>query len=89
MLDKMAPKEKKRKEEPIRVSKHEAGAFPKLLLLFSLIAMIVAVVDYFNIYTIPKIWLNGLLLLAGLWLFFAGASAGIKEKRHSELKKYL
>ena len=63
--------------------------FPKILMLFGLIVFVIAIIDYFNFYNLPKIVVDIILLISGLWLFKLGLARGFYKKRKEVLKRYL
>jgi len=83
---------KDRAKEPIVPhvpKKEEPHFFPRLLFLFSLILVAAAVVDYFAFYPLPRILLQGLLLLAGIWCFMLALEKRWYERRKHILKRYI
>ena len=65
------------------------GVFPKISLVFSIVIIVLALLDYLSVYILSDAWLVGLLLLTGVWLFFQSMSIGFTRKRNEILKKYI
>lgn len=63
--------------------------FPKLTILFSLAVITAAVISLFNVFPLPKLGADIILLLAGLWLLKVGIEKGFYGKRKEVLKKYI
>ncbi len=63
--------------------------FPKLLIVFSFLFILIAVNSYFNFYKLPKIVADAALLLAGLWLFKISIEKGFYKRRKEILKRYI
>lgn len=86
----MAKEEKEKPEVKIEKPKEEKETFfPKLLILFSLVVIAAAVIDYFKFYQMPKPALDIILLLAGLWMLKVGVEKGFYRKRKEIFKKYI
>lgn len=83
------PKPEKKVKAPEVHKEKKPHFFPKLSLLFSLIIMAVAVIDYFNFYQIPKLAIDLILLVAGLWLLKVSIAKGFYKRRKEILKKYI
>jgi uncharacterized membrane protein HdeD (DUF308 family) len=80
----MTEKEKKAVEIP---EKHHN--YPKVMLLGGLIIAVVALISLFNWFNLPKTTMDILLLIAGLWLLFAGLAKGMYKQRKEKLKEYI
>lgn len=63
--------------------------FPRLLIVFGIILVAVSITSYLKIYNFPKLALEILLLLAGLWMFQIGIKKGFYHKRKEIFKKYI
>ncbi len=82
--------EKKNKVvRPIVRKEKSHPIFPKGLILFSLVMIGVAIADYLNYYSIPREALDGLLLVAGLWMLKIGIAIGFYNKHHEIIKRYV
>ena len=79
----------KKVEKAVSPTKKEKSYFPKLTFLFGLILIVIAVVRFFNWYSINNLTVNILLVLAGLWIFFLGLSHGFEKQRKDLFKKYI
>ena len=62
---------------------------PKLVLLFGVLLMVIAVVDYYKYFIIDARIIDLLLLLAGLWLIKIAFEHGLYKRRKELLKKYI
>ncbi len=62
---------------------------PKLVLLFGVLLIAAAVIDYFKYFIIDERIIDLLLLLAGLWLIKIAFEHGLYKRRKELLKKYI
>lgn len=62
---------------------------PKLVLLFGVLLIAAAVIDYFKYFIIDARIIDLLLLLAGLWLIKIAFEHGLYKRRKELLKKYI
>lgn len=69
--------------------KEKQRFFPKLLILFGLVAIVLAVVNFFNLLVIPELVINTALLLAGVWMLKISIERGFYKKRKEIFKKYI
>ncbi len=65
------------------------GFFPFLSLIFALVVIAVAIVDYFKVYSVPSLWFDVVLFLAGLKLLYWGVERGFEHRRKEMFKKYI
>ena len=81
----------KLKEPPVQhvQKKEELHFFPRLLFLFSLVLVAVGIIDYLGVYVFPRMFLQGLLLVAGIWCFMLALEKGWYERRKHILKRYI
>ena len=91
MLAKMASSKPQPAPVPVRAVPVQTKVhfFPSLTLLFALVLIAVAVIDYFKIYSIPLLVMDVVLLLAGLKLLYWGVEKGYAKRRKELLKKYI
>mgnify|MGYP000162096650 CR=1 FL=1 len=75
-------------KEPAEVPEKDSF-FPKILLIFSILLITLAIVNFFNLFVLPELVANIALLLAGLWMLKLGVGMGVYKKRTGKLKKYL
>lgn len=68
-------------------SKHHY--FPRLRIFFGILLIVIAVVDYLQYYTLPKIVIDAILLIAGLWMLYISFEKGFYKRRKEVLKKYI
>ncbi|MBT4935732.1 hypothetical protein HN734_00710 [Candidatus Woesearchaeota archaeon] len=90
----MAKKEKKERKDkkpemkvPKQPKKHRN--FPRFLFLFGVCISVVAIVNYFQWYVFPQIFIDGLLVLAGIWMILLALAKGSYKHRKEVLKKYI
>ncbi|MBI2572583.1 hypothetical protein HYV86_01875 [Candidatus Woesearchaeota archaeon] len=74
---------------PVASSVSKSSSFPSLTLLFAVVVIAVAVVDYFKIYTIPPLAIDVVLLVSGLKLLYWGVEKGFEKRRKEMFKKYI
>ncbi len=80
----------KNKEEIPKVKPEEKKKFfPKLTILLSLVIIAAAVLSLFNIFQFPKLVIDIVLLLIGLWLLKLGIGKGFYGRRKEIIKKYI
>ena len=91
MLVKMAKKKqpKKKKKVPQTPKKEKHSYFPKFLIVFSLIVIVLALNNFFEWYVLPDYVVSVILLISGLWMFKIGLGKGMYNKRHEIIKKYI
>ena len=92
MWDKMAKTKKTTPKVETKIEKpsvEKASYFPKILMLFGIFLIAVAVVRYLNFYQIPDIAVDILFLLAGIWMLKLGVEKGFYMRRKNILKKYI
>ena len=70
-------------------TKNKPHYFPKLLFLFGVILVGLAVVDYFKYLMINSRIIDAILVLAGLWMIKIALSKGSYNRRKAVLMKYL
>lgn len=91
--EKPVPEVKKKPEVKVEKPKKEKTKvkFPKGRLLGGLLFIVVALVDYFGWggLGIPRIVIDVLLLLSGLWLIKVGMGTAYSKRRRELLKKYI
>jgi len=85
---------KEKKEKPVKIEKpkvEKKSYFPKLLMIFSIVLIVVAVNDYFRwlVFPMMELWVDILLLLAGLWMLRISIATGFSKKRKEIFKKYI
>lgn len=96
MLVKMAKmaKQKKpiasapKKVEVPKVAK-KPSYFPKIRALFGVVLVAVAVIDYFNFYSLSRQNFNILLFLAGIYLIYLAFTSSLAKKRKEFAKKFI
>ncbi len=74
---------------PTMQATKSASVFPFLTLLFALVVIAAAVVDYFKVYVLPPLAIDVILLLAGLKLLYWGVERGFEKKRKEMFKRYI
>jgi hypothetical protein len=83
----------KKKEEKLEIKpgkpEEKKKFFPKLTILFSLILIVAAVLSFFGIFQFPKLAIEIILLLAGLWMLKLGIGKGFYGRRKEILKRYI
>lgn len=89
MSVRMAKEKPIRAEAPVVHKEVKPQFFPRLLFLFSIALIIIAVVNYLQFYTLPMKVLEGLLLVAGIWMFMLALEKGWYERRKHILKRYI
>ncbi len=83
------PKAEKKVKAPEVHKEKKPSFFPKLLMVFSLLLIVVAVVDYLDFYQIPKLAIDIIILFAGLWILKISIEKGFYKKRKEIFKKYI
>tara|TARA_B100000315_G_C14528327_1_gene564909 strand:- start:1199 stop:1474 length:276 start_codon:yes stop_codon:yes gene_type:complete len=91
MVEKPKPEvKKKEKSKPeIKPKKEKKHYFPKLLILFGLVLAALSIISYLKYYNVPRLVLEIVSLLAGLWFIKIGISKGFYKKRKEIFKKYI
>lgn len=82
-------KEVKKPEVKIEKPKEKSHFFPKLLMGFGLVLVVLPVLSFLGIYSLPKLIGEIFLLLAGLWILKLSFEKGFYRKRKEVLKKYI
>jgi hypothetical protein len=83
------PKTEKKVKAPEVHKEKKPSFFPKPLIVFSLLLIVVAVVDYIDFYKIPRLAIDIIILFAGLWMLKMGVAGGFYKKRKEIFKKYI
>jgi hypothetical protein len=81
-------KEKIKPEIKVPPSSHKSY-FPKFMMFFGIALVAVAVLDYLNFFSLPKLAVDIIILISGLWIFKLGIANGIYKKRKEVLKRYI
>ena len=93
MLIKMAkekqPKPKKKVEVPQTHKEEKHSYFPRLLIVYSLIVIVIALNHFFNWYSFPSYVTTVILLISGLWMLKIGVAKGFYGRRKEIFKKYI
>ena len=89
MAKEKQPKPKKKIEIPQTPKKEKHSYFPRLLIWFSLIVIVLALNNFFKWYVLPDYVVSVILLISGLWMFQIGLGKGMYNKRHEIIKKYI
>ena len=64
--------------------------FPKKRLLYGILLLAVGIADYLHIGpTVPKIVLNILLVLSGIWFLLLSIDSASSKRRRALMKKYI
>lgn len=82
-------KEVRKPEVKAEKPKEKSHFFPKLLMGFGLVLVVLAVLSFLGIYSLPKLVLDIILLLAGLWILKLSLERGFYRRRKEVLKKYI
>lgn len=78
------------KAKPKVVHKEHSGSgLPIILIVFSLGCVALGVLGFLNIWLAPKLALEIVLVVAGLWLLFVGMKEASGHERRSILKKFI
>ncbi len=85
----MAEEKPKKAEKPKVDVKSKKHYFPKLILIFGILATALSIVSYFKYLVIPRIYLEIVILLAGLWFVKIGIQKGFYAKRKEIFKKFI
>ena len=89
MLDKMAKKEKTKKQEQPVAAEPKRRYFPTGRMLAGVALILLGGISLLNYYLIPRTVVDVLLILSGLWLFKLALSSGFSKKRREIFKKYI
>lgn len=76
-------------EVPITKKEKGPGFFPRLLILFSLISIILGVNNFLGWFSVPEQVTDAVLLIAGIWMLKVSFEKGFYKRRKEILKKYI
>lgn len=85
----MAKEKAVKVETPVVPAERTLHFFPRLLFLFSLVVIALAVVDYFRFYSVSAVVIDMILFVSGIWMFMLALERGWYERRKSILKRYI
>ena len=80
------PKQEKKVEIP-KAEKH--SYFPRFLIVFSILIMVLALNHFFKWYVLPNYIVSIALFISGLWMLSLGLGKGIYKKRKEIVKKFI
>ncbi len=84
---------KKPAEEAQRMAVEQAKKpkvhYTKSSIVLGLVAVVVGVVDYFGFFPVPQLFLDILLVIAGLWLMFQSLGHNADKWKREKLKRYI
>ncbi len=79
---------KKLEAEPIHMPERYSY-FSSLMIIFSLILIVVGIVNWLSLAIIPSIVSNVLLILSGLWILKTSIEKGFSKQHKEILKRYI
>jgi uncharacterized membrane protein len=88
MLVKMADKKQVPVKPKIEKKPKTPSDFPLVFILFGLITFIVGVLNVLKIFSLDRLYVDAILIIAGLWIFKKGVGSGF-SKKHRRLGKRL
>ncbi len=92
MLVRMAKEKKQPEVKPkveVPAKEPKKHYFNRKQILFSAILIAVGIIDVLEIYNLPRLVFDSLIILAGLWLLKLGVGSGYYKKRKEVFKKYI